>query len=138
MDLTEARALAMIRCAREVAAGRADLDDPSSDPRLLKIREIGPWTMQCVGLEGRGEPDSLPAGDLGYVKLVGHLSGPGCRATAEEVEEFFAPYAPFRGLAGTFACAAASTSRSPRARRCGSPRSPSRLSLQGVAAGSRC
>ncbi len=103
MDLTEARALAMIRCAREVAAGRADLDDPSSDLRLRKIREIGPWTTQCVGLEGRGEPDSLPAGDLGYVKLVGHLSGTGYRATVEEVEEFFAPYEPFRGLAGTFA-----------------------------------
>ena len=105
MDLTEARALALVRCAREVAAGRADLSDPASDRRLLKIREIGPWTVQCVGLKGRGEPDSLPAGDLAYVKLVGHLADLGRRATVEEVEQFFAPYAPFRGLAGTFALA---------------------------------
>ena len=105
MDLTEARALAMIRCAREVAAGRAELSDPGSDRRLLAIREIGPWTVQCLGLYGRGEPDSLPAGDLAFVKLVGHLAGLGRRATVEEVEEFFAPYAPFRGLAGTFALA---------------------------------
>ena len=103
MDLSEGRALAMMRCAREIAAGRAELFDSDSDRRLLAIREIGPWTVQCLGLYGRGDPDSLPAGDLGFVKLVGRLAGLGRRATVEEVEEYFAPYAPFRGLAGAFA-----------------------------------
>lgn len=102
-DLTEARALAMIRAAREIAAGRIDPADAGADRRLLAIREIGPWTVQCLGLDGRGEADSLPAGDLAYIKLVGRLAGLGRRATVEEVEEFFAPYAPYRGLAGTFA-----------------------------------
>ncbi len=105
MDLTESRSVAMVRCAREVAEGRADLDDPASDRRLLAIREIGPWTLQCVGLSGRGDPDSLPAGDLVYVKLVGHLARLKRRATVPEVEEFFAPYAPYRGLAGAYALA---------------------------------
>jgi 3-methyladenine DNA glycosylase/8-oxoguanine DNA glycosylase len=103
MDLSQGRSQAMVRCAREVSAARADLFDPTADRRLLAIPEIGPWTIQCLGLHGRGEPDSLPAGDLAYVKLVGHLAGLGRRATVEEVEEYFAPYAPFRGLAGTFA-----------------------------------
>src|SRR5262249_57220896 len=102
MDLSAGRSVAMVRCAREVARGRAKLDDPEGDRRLLAISEIGPWTLQCLGLHGRGEPDSLPAGDLAYVKLVGHLAGLGRRATVEEVEEYFAPYAPFRGLAGAF------------------------------------
>jgi DNA-3-methyladenine glycosylase II len=105
LDLSEGRSVAMVRCAREVARGRATLEDPRSDRRLLEITEIGPWTIQCLGLHGRGEPDSLPAGDLAYVKLVGHLAGLGRRATVEEVEEYFAPYAPFRGLAGAFALA---------------------------------
>ncbi|HEY1285294.1 MAG TPA: hypothetical protein VGF04_04340 [Solirubrobacterales bacterium] len=105
MDLSAGRSVAMVRCAREVARGRARLDDPRSDERLLRISEIGPWTIQCLGLHGRGEPDSLPAGDLAYVKLVGYLAGLGRRATVEEVEEYFAPYAPFRGLAGAFALA---------------------------------
>jgi 3-methyladenine DNA glycosylase/8-oxoguanine DNA glycosylase len=105
MDLSQGRAMAMVHCAREVARGRADLFDPDADRRLLAIPEIGPWTMQCLGLHGRGEPDSLPAGDLAYVKLVGHLLGLGRRATVPEVEEYFAPYAPFRGLAGAFALA---------------------------------
>ncbi len=66
------------------------------------MREIGPWTVQCLGLFGRGDPDSLPAGDLIYLKLVGRLARLGRRATVEEVEEFYAPYAPFRGLAATW------------------------------------
>jgi DNA-3-methyladenine glycosylase II len=103
MDLSPARSLALVNCAREVAAGRARLESPGSDARLLRIREIGPWTVQCVGLGGRGDPDSLPAGDLAYVKLVGHLARLGRRATVEEVEDYFAPYAPFRGLAASFA-----------------------------------
>ena len=90
MDLSQGRSIAMVHCAREVARGRADLFDPAADRRLLAIPEIGPWTMQCLGLHGRGEPDSLPAGDLAYVKLVGHLEGLGRRATVPEVEEYFA------------------------------------------------
>jgi 3-methyladenine DNA glycosylase/8-oxoguanine DNA glycosylase len=106
MDLAPARSLALIRAAREVARGRVDPAEDAGDTRLLAIPEIGPWTVQCLGLYGRGEPDALPAGDLGFVKLVGRLADLGRRATVAEVEEFFAPYAPFRGLAGSFVLAA--------------------------------
>jgi hypothetical protein len=51
-------------------------------------------------------PGLAPAGDLAYVKLVGYLEDLGRRATVEEVEQYFAPYAPFRGLAGAFAWSA--------------------------------
>lgn len=100
MDLSPGRSLALRAVAREIAAGRCDPGDASADKRLLSIPEIGPWTVQCLGLFGRGDPDSLPAGDLIYLKLVGRLARLGRRATVEEVEEFYAPYAPFRGLAG--------------------------------------
>lgn len=103
MDLAPSRALSMIRAAHEVANGRADLSDPASDRRLLAIPGVGPWTVQCVGLFGRGDPDALPAGDLAYLKLIGRLADLGRRATVDEVEEFFRPYAPYRGLAGTYA-----------------------------------
>lgn len=105
LDLSPGRSLALIAAAREVAAGRADLLDPGCDRRLLAIRGIGPWTVQCLDLGGRGDPDALPAGDLAYVKLVGRLAGLGRRATTEEVESFFAPYEPYRGLAARFALA---------------------------------
>jgi DNA-3-methyladenine glycosylase II/AraC family transcriptional regulator of adaptative response / DNA-3-methyladenine glycosylase II len=67
--------------------------------------QIGPRTVQCHGLFGRNEPDSLPAGDLAYIKLVGRLRGEGRRATVPEVEEFYAPYEPFRGLVGSLTLA---------------------------------
>jgi DNA-3-methyladenine glycosylase II len=102
MDLSAGRAIALRRVARAVAAGRCALEARDSDLRLQAVSGIGPWTLQCLGLYGRGDPDSLPAGDLGYLKLVGRLQGNGRRATAEEVERFYAPYAPFRGLAGEF------------------------------------
>jgi 3-methyladenine DNA glycosylase/8-oxoguanine DNA glycosylase len=105
MDLAPSRAIALIRCAREVARGRVDPTDAGGDRRLARIPGIGPWTLQVLGFNGRGEADTLPAGDLAYIKLVGSLAGLGRRATVEEVEEYFAPYAPFRGLAGSFALA---------------------------------
>jgi 3-methyladenine DNA glycosylase/8-oxoguanine DNA glycosylase len=100
LGLSAGRSVALRAVARQIAAGRCDPFDPAADRRLLAVREIGPWTVQCLGLFGRGDPDSLPAGDLIYLKLVGRLARLGRRATVEEVEEFYAPYAPFRGLAG--------------------------------------
>jgi DNA-3-methyladenine glycosylase II len=105
MDLAPTRAEALRRAARLVAAGRCRLDSPADDRRLLAMPRIGPWTVQCLALFGRGEMDSLPAGDLGYIKLVGRLAGLGRRASIAEVEEFFAPYEPFRGQAGALALA---------------------------------
>jgi 3-methyladenine DNA glycosylase/8-oxoguanine DNA glycosylase len=103
MDLAGRRAVALRRVAVEVAAGRCRIEDASGDRRLLALPNVGPWTVRCLGLFGRGELDSLPAGDLGYLKLVGRLSGSGRRATIPEVEEFFAPYEPYRGLVGSLA-----------------------------------
>lgn len=102
MDLSGGRAVALRRIGREVATARCELTDPAYDARLQQVAGIGPWTVQCLGLYGRGDLDSLPAGDLGYLKLVGHLAGNGRRATVEEVEAFYAPYEPYRGLAGEF------------------------------------
>lgn len=102
MGLALKRAIALRSVAGDIARGRCDPGDCAGDRRLLATREIGPWTVQCLGLFGRGDPDSLPAGDLIYLKLVGRLGRLARRATVDEVEEFFAPYAPFRGLAGAW------------------------------------
>ncbi len=107
-DLSAGRSLALIRAAREVAAGRVDLADPDHERgwrRLRRIPGIGSWTLQTLGLTGQGRLDQLPAGDLAYLKLVGRLQNadPRARATEEEVERFFAPYAPWAGLAGLHA-----------------------------------
>ena len=101
--LSHRRALAMIRAAREVASGRADLNRHEATwRRLRRIPEIGSWTLERLAYHGQGRDDQLPAGDLVYVKLVGRLTGLRRRATEDEVREFFAPYAPYQALAGTY------------------------------------
>ena len=107
-DLSGSRAVALIRVAREVAAGRLDLSDPDHEfgwRRLRGIRGIGSWTVQMLALTGQGRLDQLPAGDLAYRKLVGRLTtgDPYARASEQEVEAFFARYAPWAGLAGAYA-----------------------------------
>ena len=88
-DLTETRALALVRVAREVASGRVDLTDPDHErgwQRLRRIRGVGSWTLETLALTGQGRLDQLPAGDLGYLKLVGRLRSPDPRARATEDE----------------------------------------------------
>ena len=112
MDLSAGRAVALVRAAREVASGRIDLLDSTEGARergwrrLLAIRGIGSWTIQMLALTGQGRLDQLPAGDLAYLKLVGRMRSGGdpyARAGEEEVTEFFAPYAPWAGVAGMHA-----------------------------------
>jgi 3-methyladenine DNA glycosylase/8-oxoguanine DNA glycosylase len=55
-----------------------------------------------LALHGQGRHDQIPAGDLGFLKLVGrHLSGgdPRARAQEHQVRELFAPYGEWAGLA---------------------------------------
>jgi 3-methyladenine DNA glycosylase/8-oxoguanine DNA glycosylase len=109
LDLTEGRAVAIVKAARAVASGQVDLHDSDHERgwrRLLTIPGIGSWTVQKLALTGQGRLDQLPAGDLAFRKLVGRLLGSGdpwARATEQEVAEYFAPYAPWSGLAALYA-----------------------------------
>jgi 3-methyladenine DNA glycosylase/8-oxoguanine DNA glycosylase len=107
-DLAGGRALTLRRAAREVASGRVRLRGAAAEAgrrRLRALPGIGRWTVEMLALQGQGRLDQLPAGDLGYLKLVGRLKreDPRARATEDEVREFFAPYAPWAGLAGAYA-----------------------------------
>ncbi|HEX8082955.1 MAG TPA: hypothetical protein VF529_01615 [Solirubrobacteraceae bacterium] len=108
MDLSAGRSLAMVKCAREVAGGRVDLRAPDHEAgwrRLRAIPGIGAWTLEILALHGQGRHDKVPAGDLNLIKLVARLrsGSPHERATEDEVREFFAPYAPYGGLAAVYA-----------------------------------
>jgi len=102
--LAPKRSIALVRAAREVASGRADLarHEPAWR-RLLAIPNIGSWTIDMLALEGQGRDDRIPALDLAFVVLVGRLAGLGRRATEDEVREFFAAYGEWAGLAGVYA-----------------------------------
>jgi 3-methyladenine DNA glycosylase/8-oxoguanine DNA glycosylase len=104
-DLAARRALALRHAAREVAAGRIDLSDRERAwPRLMAIPNIGRWTLEMLSLYGQGHYDLVPAGDLGFIKLVGRLTTgrPKARADEAEVRGFFERYGEWKGLAGAY------------------------------------
>lgn len=112
-ELNPRRAMTMRRAAEEVARGRVDLLAPGHESgwrRLRAINGIGPWTIEMLALYGQGRLDQVPAGDLGYLKLVGRLStgNPHARADEAEVRGFFERYGAWKGLAAEhLRCAAA-------------------------------
>jgi 3-methyladenine DNA glycosylase/8-oxoguanine DNA glycosylase len=105
--LSAGRSLALVRAAREVAAGRIGLDRLEPEPgwrRLRAIPGIGRWTVEMLALRGQGRYDQVPAGDLHFLEVVGRLrsGSPHAYATEEEVRELLAPYHPWEGLAGSY------------------------------------
>jgi DNA-3-methyladenine glycosylase II len=102
--LAPKRSIALIKAAREVASGRADLTQHEPAWRRLRaIPNIGNWTIETLAFQGQGRDDMLPALDVAYLKLVGVLAGLGRRATEDEVRDFFAPYEEHAALAGIYA-----------------------------------
>jgi DNA-3-methyladenine glycosylase II len=103
-DLAAGRAIALVRCAREVEAGRVDLADAAAEERLRRVPGIGTWTLDMLALHGRGRLERLPAGDVGYLKLVGRLQtgNPRARVEEEEVRRYFEPYQPWSALAADY------------------------------------
>ena len=108
-DLAGRRAIALVRAARDVAAGRIDLESDDHEiawRRLLAIPTIGRWTVEILAQMGHGRYDIVPAGDLGYLKLLGRWQSggnPAARADETDVRALFAPYGKWAGLAATHA-----------------------------------
>ena len=113
-DLAPKRAIALRRAATEVASGRVDLE-AHDYRRLLAIRDIGPWTVEMLALHGQGRMDMVPAGDLGFLKIVGRLvtGNPKARADEAEVRGFFERYGAWKGLAGAHLVQAAGRGLTP-------------------------
>jgi 3-methyladenine DNA glycosylase/8-oxoguanine DNA glycosylase len=109
LDLALSRALALRRAAHEVATGRVDLaaaEHEAGWARLRRIPGIGQWTIDMLAQQGQGRLDVVPAGDLGFLKLIGRrLSGgdPHARASEEQVRAAFAAYGPWAGPAAAHA-----------------------------------
>ncbi|MFP5362343.1 MAG: DNA-3-methyladenine glycosylase family protein [Thermoleophilia bacterium] len=108
-ELAGRRSIALVRAAREVARGRIDLDGPDHErawQRLLAIPNIGRWTVEMLALHGQGRYDVVPAGDLGFLKLLGSArsgGNPAARADEAQVRALFERFGEWRGLAGAHA-----------------------------------
>ena len=79
---------------------------PHSDQQisrtLMSNRGFGEWSTQYILARGFGRPDSLPSGDIGLRRVVGHYFAAGRRLTSTELERALLPFQPFRGLAAFY------------------------------------
>jgi 3-methyladenine DNA glycosylase/8-oxoguanine DNA glycosylase len=99
VGLAQHRATALVHLARTI-----DLEALHAHPtgvvqaRLSREREIGPWSIGVIALEGLGRFDHGLVGDLGLIKLAASL----WRRWPEgwETAELLSPYAEWQGLAG--------------------------------------
>ena len=100
IGLTSRRAETLRHLAREVALGRIDLGPAASldeaETRLAGVPGIGPWTAQVIALRALGEPDALPAGDLGLRKA---LANGGVLPSIAAVEARARGWRPWRAYA---------------------------------------
>lgn len=101
IGVTGARARAIRGFAAAVAAERVRLDASVPLDELVGsiagVPGVGPWTAHYIALR-IGQPDALPASDLGLRRA---LAGPGTRAvpSAAEVTARAAAWRPWRALA---------------------------------------
>lgn len=72
IGLTRQRAATIQELAERVASGeiRFDAEVDSLRQALLRVRGIGPWTVEYVSMRALGEPDAFPDTDLALRKAV--------------------------------------------------------------------
>jgi AraC family transcriptional regulator of adaptative response / DNA-3-methyladenine glycosylase II len=97
--LTEKRAETIRALARAVCDGQISFERiVDSDAFLAQLREIpgiGCWTAQYVAMRALGEPDALPAGDLGLLRALG-------LRTSCELERRAEVWRPWRSYASMY------------------------------------
>lgn len=77
----------------------AQLDDSDLLNELVKLRGVGRWTAEYVGMMAFGRVDYLPAADIGLQRAIQQLYNLPERPTEAEVRTRGEAWKPFRGLA---------------------------------------
>ena len=114
--LTTRRHDTLLGVAAAVASGTVDLAAPADELRaaLCELPGIGPWTAELCAMRISRDLDAFPGSDLGLRDGVGQLTGSG-RASADEVHDVAARWAPFRAMAATLLWSTGSVASTARA-----------------------
>jgi len=101
LGLAAKRAATLVRICRTLDLERLrELPSSSVFARLAREREIGPWSIGVIFLEGLGRYDHGLVADLGLVKLCSVLADR--RASEAETAELLARYGEWEGLASLY------------------------------------
>lgn len=92
----------VIDISRQVASGTLDLEalwtmeDEAVMERLLPLRGVGRWTVECLLLFGLGRTDLLPAADIGLRNAVRYVYGLAHQPREEEIRKLGRDWSPWR------------------------------------------
>jgi DNA-3-methyladenine glycosylase II len=105
LGLSAAKIKTMKSLAREIGAGRVNLDVLANEDAdaahhtLVSLHGIGPWTADVYLLFCLGHGDAWPAGDLAVQEAVKIGLGLKTRPTQKEMAPLAEPWRPMRGAA---------------------------------------
>lgn len=98
----------VIGIATEAAEGRLDfekikeLPDEEIMEKLIKLRGVGPWTVQNFLMFGLGRPNLFPTGDIGIQNALRKLYNLDRKPTLEEMEEYMKGWEPYLSYASLY------------------------------------
>jgi DNA-3-methyladenine glycosylase II len=105
LGLSAAKIKTMKSLAREIGAGRVNLDILANEDAdaahhtLVSLNGIGPWTADVYLLFCLGHGDAWPAGDLAVQEAIKIGLGLKTRPTQKEMAPLAEPWRPMRGAA---------------------------------------
>jgi DNA-3-methyladenine glycosylase II len=80
----------------------AELPDEEVGAQLIRVKGLGPWTVDMFLIFHLGRPDILPVGDLGIRRAVQNEYGLDDLPDAAELERIAEPWRPNRSLASLY------------------------------------
>ncbi len=101
LQFSNRKAEYVIGVARRIVNGELDMDEltelSNEDvyKKLLPIRGVGPWTVECVLLFGLGRKDILPAGDVGIQNAIKKWFSLSSKPTKEELHAYHENWSPY-------------------------------------------
>lgn len=106
--LSGAKAASVLDLAAHFADGRlagrhfSRWDDARIARELIRVRGIGPWSVDMFLMFALARPDVLPVGDLGVQKGAERFFGLPARPGPGELEALAAPWRPYRSAASWY------------------------------------
>lgn len=94
--------------AKEIVAGNlnfAELKEQSDEEifkQLIKLRGVGPWTVQNFLMFGLGRPNLFPVADIGLQNALKKLYKLDAKPTLEEMQQFSEGWEPYLSYASLY------------------------------------
>lgn len=108
MKFSQRKAEYVIDTSRLIAEGNLplnhlpDMSDDEVMKTLVKVRGIGPWTVQNVLMFGLGRPNLFPVADIGLQNAIKKYFNLDRKPTKEEMEAYSKEWSPYLSYASLY------------------------------------